>query len=420
MSSDYFLTNANRMIGESARYVRQFQANAQASGNSQTGNTSTSSDLDQMMQSLNPLLLMMVYQMLSQMMTQTGYGLPASSNYPLPVTPTPSPSSGTSSPPTQNPAYTYLNNLLNNGTTTVNTTETATPRNATVDFSDNTSLQDRIDELLDSSQSTDEQEMAYQLKTLDPDSTEAEQLQDQLKARLQADGRSSQDLQELDLLWQGLSANHQIPLLEIQSAGSPSDALSQQINTLKQKCETLQQQWQALQTNSGNTASTTTPLTSDELATNVKTALQNGTFTEAQLGSSLKYMLDQSPTDASDRVATLISDLMESGTLNITPFLSNDYLEMLSPERRQSLLYAVEGSGLRMANGQPNSRFIGYMLENLAKPGDTQTKAFLQQFLQDFYRVHGSNTTTPVGSTLAQILSLAGIQPNDQDELAFP
>jgi hypothetical protein len=120
-----------------------------------------------------------------------------------------------------------------------------------------------------------------------------------------------------------------------------------------------------------------------------------------------------------NRVVSLISNLMETGELNITPFLNNDYLERLTPERREALLHAVESSGLRMADGRPNSRFIGFMLDQLGRPGTSATKTFLRQFLQDFYIVHGNKPNTPVGQTLADILRLAGIQAGENQQLLF-
>jgi hypothetical protein len=170
-----------------------------------------------------------------------------------------------------------------------------------------------------------------------------------------------------------------------------------------------------LLTNTGNAdAEDTDPTTA------VRTALQQGQFTEAQLGQSLKYMLDKAPDEIAGQASGLLSDLMETGDLNVGPFLSNDYLERLSTDRRQTLLESVESSGLRMANGQPNSRFIGFMLEQLGRPGDSTTKQFLQQFLQDFYDAYGSEPDTPVGSTLATVLNLANIQPDADNQLVFP
>jgi len=399
MGSNYFLNNANRMIGETARYARNFQANGQTTSGSSQTNAANSDALSQLMDSLNPVLLLMIFQMMSQMSTQGGYGLPIGNYAPtLPNT------GGTAPPPapTQNPAYNALKDWFSSGNTSFDP----------VNVEDNTSIQARLDKIF-SNRSQLVQDLAYTLKSLSPDSPEAAQTQTRITQLLTQEGGNQKVIQELNLLWQAQKANHQIPLLEIQAVGAPSEALSAQIIALKQTRTELAQAWQTLQND--------TPKTSTEaLVAQIKADLINSVYTEAQLGSCLKYLLDQAPTSSVEKIAGLISDLMENGTLNIAPFLYNDYLERMQPERRVILLHAVENSGLRLGSGKPNSRFIGFILENLSKPGNAQTKAFIRQFLKDFYRVHGQNQDTPVGLLLAQILSLGGIEIDDKGQLVFP
>ncbi len=155
----------------------------------------------------------------------------------------------------------------------------------------------------------------------------------------------------------------------------------------------------------------------------VRQALTQGSMTRPQLGQALMFALDQFSDPHLPAINRLISDLMDSGEVNIAPFLQNDYLERLGSERREMLLMSVERAGLRMDSNRPNARFIGFMLENLARPDapDTvYTKAFIKQFLQDFYDVHSVDLTTPVGKILSQVLDLGGITTDAEKKLVFP
>lgn len=151
----------------------------------------------------------------------------------------------------------------------------------------------------------------------------------------------------------------------------------------------------------------------------VRADLKAGNYTNTDLGQALMYGLDQTPAENLQPITRLITDLTDSGELNITPFLQNDYLSKLTTDRRQALLSAVETSGLRMDSGKPNSRLIGFMLDTLAKPGNEQSKLFVQTFLQDFYDQYGQQPDTPVGKILAQTLDLASVTANPDGKLVF-
>lgn len=155
----------------------------------------------------------------------------------------------------------------------------------------------------------------------------------------------------------------------------------------------------------------------------VRADLTAGKYTNTDLGQALMYGLDQITADNLQPITRLITDLTDSGELNITPFLQNDYLSKLDTDRQQALLQAVKVSGLRMDNGKPNSRLIGFMLDILAKPGakpgDDQSKRFVQTFLQDFYDAYGQQPETPVGKILSQTLDLAGVTADENGKLLF-
>jgi hypothetical protein len=394
MDINSYLMNINRTIGENARYARQFQANQQnASVNTATPSTSPNGD------ALNSTILLLLFQLLGQLMTQNGYGLPSGSSAAL--TSNTNNSIGTSTNTiTQNPAYTYLNTVFNQ------------VQPSAIDFEDNSAIQKRLDDIFATNTDPTIQDLAYQIRSTAPDASTVPAMQNQLKTLLKADGWTDQNLTELDLLWQAQLVNHTLPLLEIQAAGMPSTELTNQMNTLKQNRSSIAAQWQTLNENNR--------LSRSNLASQLQAELQKGSFTETQLGSSLKYLLAEGPDASVDQIATLTSDLMESGDLNITSFLANDYLEKLTPERQQALLKAVEDSGFHKGNGKPNTRFIGFMLEALSKPGEPQTKAFLQQFLKDFYQRYKTDSTTPAGKLLSEILDLADIQEDANGQLIFP
>jgi hypothetical protein len=392
MGSNYFLNNINRTIGENMRFARQFQANQQAAS-SQGAGTAGSADPN----SPNAILLMLLFQLFSQMMAQ---GQPTTGNSPAPPGVAGADPYYNTGLPVQNPAYQFLSSIFT----------AAQPES--LNFEDNISIQGRMDQILSATNNAVLFDLANQLKTISPTSPEAQQLHTRIKAQFQLEGRSNADIQAYDLLWQAAQINHTLQEEEIVATGNPSQEATERMAQLKQQRATLAIQW-----NQGFSMPGTTE--GGGLAAKAREALQKGQFSETQLGQTLKYLLDKGPARVVNRVVSLISNLMETGELNITPFLNNDYLERLTPERREALLHAVESSGLRMADGRPNSRFIGFMLDQLGRPGTSATKTFLRQFLQDFYIVHGNKPNTPVGQTLADILRLAGIQAGENQQLLF-
>ncbi len=158
----------------------------------------------------------------------------------------------------------------------------------------------------------------------------------------------------------------------------------------------------------------------DEDVEGVRADLKAGKYTTAELGQALKYELDQGTEKNLGAITKLITDLTDSGDLNVTPFLQNDYLQMLKPDRQDALLSAIQRSGLRMDDGKPNARLIGFTLDTLSKPGDPATKAILTKFLQNFYNAYGQQPDTPVGKILAQMLALGSITADESGQLVFP
>jgi hypothetical protein len=151
----------------------------------------------------------------------------------------------------------------------------------------------------------------------------------------------------------------------------------------------------------------------------VRTDLQAGKFTPADLGAALMYELDQAPDKNLGAVGQLIQHLTDSGDLNIASFLQNDYLLKLKPERQEALMSIVQEGGLLLNNSQPNRRLIGFILDNMDKPGDAQSKTFIHQLLQNLYDNHASQPESPQGKVLNQLMTLAGISVDEEDQLIF-
>lgn len=410
MGFNSYLNNVNSIIGENARFARQYQANSQStSGQSQSSTTQSSNTADTqnnpMMSMLSPMIMLMLFQLLSQMMPnlQNGGSPLGNGLYPPPL-PDPIPNN---SVPLQNPAYQFINNQLTGAGASQQ------PSGNSLDFTDDASIKNRISCILSESTDPTASYLASIMETAPPDSSEFVQCKLQGDALLQREGR---DPQELDMLVQALSCNSVLKSLSNMQANTYDPSIASRISNLTQTRTDLATRWN--QTYGDVTSDSPDTL---DLTTSVQTALHQGQFTEAQLGQSLKYMLDKSPDGIADQAATLLTNLMESGDLNVTPFLTNDYLTQLSPDRRQLLLESVETSGLRMAGGKPNNRFIGFMLDQLGRSDNPTTKQFLQQFLQDFYNVYGrgADANSPVGDTLASILKLAGVQADQSGQLVF-
>jgi hypothetical protein len=140
----------------------------------------------------------------------------------------------------------------------------------------------------------------------------------------------------------------------------------------------------------------------------IKTAIDNGTITSAQVGQALKYELDTTPEKNLPAIVKGISELTDSGYLNTAPFLDNSYLSNLSPARTDALMQAVQTGGLIMADGAPNNKFISFMLDSLNQDDNTNTRAFLQDYLQSESTANAGDTTSARAQALNQILQLSG------------
>ncbi len=406
-------SNVNKTIGDQMRFIQNFQANPKDTSAASSGSAAMNAQMQQIM----PMMLMMMFQMMMRLMP--GMGQPPSQD-PFAGLPNTLPPNAHLTPNClpeqqriqQNPAYQFVSTQLNgDNTTTANTI-------AMPDFSDTNSLINQINTLTAGLTDPNLQNLASQLTTLPIDSPQSAQLKTQAETALKNKGASDADIARFDLLFQGLQANNSTgqivnqlqaltanlnpPSPEIQQLQSQ---LSQVSQLLTQSQAQMAQQWQNLQP----TGTTTDPgVTNPTLVTQVQTALANHQFTPQDLGQSLKYLLNNAPAGSLNQLSGLMSSLMKSGTLNIDPFLQSGYLDMLSPERKDAVMGAVQTAGLTLDNGEPNARFAGFILESLAKPGPSSTRDFLQQFLQ-WDAANYQNSHTPEGQALAHLLPLAGL-----------
>jgi hypothetical protein len=151
----------------------------------------------------------------------------------------------------------------------------------------------------------------------------------------------------------------------------------------------------------------------------VRTDLQTGKFTPADLGEALMYELDQAPDKYLGAVGQLIHHLTDSGDLNIASFMQNEYLLKLKPQRQEALMSIIQEGGLLLNDSQPNRRLIAFILDNLDKPGDAQSKPFIHQLLQNLHKNHASQPESPQGKVLNQLVILAGISVDEAGKLIF-
>lgn|GEM_PF-3530645 len=409
-----FINNANQIIGDNMRFLQQFKANPQSLPESQ----STTSSADTEMQMMMPM--MMMFQLMSNMNNNnSGLGQSANAGLSDPFAglanaqsymPFQLPQNGTSTSTSngaeqwiqQNPAYQFLTSQMNSSGSTTNSS--IDPSVNTPNFADNSSLANRMTTLLTDNPDANLQALPNQLLNGTLSVGDPDQFKSQVQDEMAQQGYSDQSVSEFGILFDGMQNNNQLLQAENQAATAPSTTNSQLVDQLSQNQVQLSQDWQSLYANGVTTTNTSSDTQS------VQDALTNGQFTPTQLGQSLKYMWDTASGSSLDSLSSLTSSLMKSGSLNIIPFLNANYLDRLTPERQQALLSSVENAGLTLSDGTPNTRFAGYLLQNLAQPGISSTKDFLWQFLQDDWMANGGNTSSGEGQVLSNILSLAGIQ----------
>lgn len=434
-----FINNANQIIGQNMTYLQQLQSNPQLLTGADTTTAATDPSAAEM-QMMMPMLMMMMYQMMGQMSGQTSQnpyslgqdpfmGMPTSMPFPT-YQPPQGTSSGTS-PTTdpacqggtssqgaaqwiqQNPAYQFLTSQLGGQTTTAADTATDPTSTGAPDFTDSSNLAGYMNSLFANNPDTNLQNLGNELLTGSTNGADPTTLKTQVQDEMSQQGYSTQDIEGFGVLYDAMQNNNNLTQTELASVQNTGTDYSSQIAQLGQNQTQYAQQWQDLYpTQTANVTTTTTGTSTDPqtLAQNVQQALANGQFTPTQLGQSLKYLLDNAPSSELSTISGVTSNLMKSGALNIIPFLHSNYLDRLTPDRQEALLGAVDNAGLSLSNGSPNSRFAGYLLENLSKPGTSSTQNFLQQFLQNEWLNNGQNTGTPEGQALSNVMNLAGLQ----------
>jgi hypothetical protein len=425
VSAMNFLNNVHHVIGDNMKFLQQLKNNpdllSSGTGHASTTNSSSAQDNSQM-QALSPMLMMLLMQLLMRLNGGNGLGSALSGNpldnanynnpflgngyYPSSALP-----AGVTPPQNNdqwiqtNPAYQYLQNLLSTSTASSSTDSASTV--PTPNFADHDSLNTSLSALLSGFPDPNNQlqNVGSVLDSLDPASDDVQTLKGEVTDYLTGQGVSNQDLTRFSILYDALNNNRLLTTAQAAATSSPSAENTQAVTDLTQLQNQIAQAWQTQTSSSSSSSASSSALPDDQ----VEAALAGNQFTQTQLGQSLKYMLDTTPTNNVDAVANLISGLTRSGTLNIGSFLNADYLEHLSTDRQNALLGAVQNAGLILSNGKPNSRFLGYILDNLSKPESSSTQRFLQQFLDNAWAANAGDTTTADGQTLNNLLDLAGI-----------
>lgn len=411
--NNYFLNSVNRSVGDNMRFVRDYQANPDKyKVDPKPPETPPADPFQQMM-------MMMLFMMMMKMMESMGFkggfpefpgfpGFPPGGDFPWPPPgPGPGPGPGPSEPPiNQNPAYNYLNDLLDG-----NEPGTGVPA---VDFTSNDSILARIHQILGDNPDPASRELLQQLQGLDPASVDAETKLAELGDKLKAQGKSDAEIEELHLLIGGLTTNTLIATLEQIRTLLPDPELEARINELKGLRDGFAAQWRELHPPANNEPPA-------DISEEVQKALAEGKFTEAELGQALKYMLDKAPREQMPAIRRLLTTLFDSGELSPVPFLQENYLEKLSDGRRNVLMRAIRNAGVRTEDGQANSKLLGFILQSLERGNNPEQQAFLKELLQQWQdRFSQRPDNAPGRQVFESLLQLANITVGEDGKLVFP
>ncbi len=411
-----FLNNINSAIGDQMRFLRDYKANP----DKYKVPPKEKPPQDDSGQWMNPMMMMMMFMMMMKMMETMGInpggmpgfpGFPPGGGFPPglppgipPIEPGPLPPDGNIN---NNPAYKYIQDLLKNGGTT------PAPGTPKVDFTSNDSLLKRINELLDKANDPQAREMFNQLKNIDPASNDAQTKLDALTTKLKADGLNDKELQELHLLIGAFTTNTVLTTLEQIRTLLPDPQLEARINDLKKLRDGFAAEWQKLYP----------PVQGEpvNLLKDVQQALELGKFTEEEMGQALKYLLDKAPADQLASIRDLLKGLFDSGQLNPVPFMTENYLGHLSDDRRNILQLAIRSAGVRMADGQVNSRLMATLLQSLFRNDNPQQQSFMRSLLQQWQDVYSKHPEDSPGRlTFRDFLAMANIKVDDKGQLVFP
>lgn len=148
----------------------------------------------------------------------------------------------------------------------------------------------------------------------------------------------------------------------------------------------------------------------DAELTSIKTEMGKGTFSVNQLGEALMKYIHRVPSQYVDEFTGLLSRLVKDNQINPAPFVNDQYLAQLPPERQVSLSAALARDGLRYQDGSPNSYFLGHLLQHVNGNPDSETRPFVRDLLSRVYTRHKDNLGNPEGKILTGFFTLADIE----------
>ncbi len=173
-------------------------------------------------------------------------------------------------------------------------------------------------------------------------------------------------------------------------------------------------------TNANTDGTTDTAVTADNV-TALKDAVDAGQVTPTQLGQAMMYELDTTDPANLSAVSDLMSGMVNSGDLNLAPFLQSGYLDGLSDAQKAALGTTLTNTGLTLDDGSTNNRFAVSLLDGLSKTADDSTKDFVESFLQSQYTAlkAGTSTNTASAAILDNILALSSTTVDSTGKLVF-
>jgi hypothetical protein len=151
---------------------------------------------------------------------------------------------------------------------------------------------------------------------------------------------------------------------------------------------------------------------SDEDVTAIKQGLQQGQYTQRDLGLALMSKMKRVNANALDEFSGLITRLVDEGALDARA-LFNPYLRTMKPERQEMVSKALGNAGMLRSDGSTNTGFSGYFLSNI----DNGEKADLQAFLRDlafrFYQNSLDDPDSDEAKAVQSLLKLTGFEVED-------
>lgn len=145
-------------------------------------------------------------------------------------------------------------------------------------------------------------------------------------------------------------------------------------------------------------------------------AWEQKNLSEKLLGQSLMYMLDQGSDEKLETLLPSLSSLVGNRVLNPLPFVSEDYLAKLTPERRLALSQALTQNGLNDASGKSDARLFSFVLNQLQPQANT-TGSLQNEMARQLLSALYARKSNPIDPQLLTLMRLLGFQFDEQGQV---